>query len=204
MKAALILGNVCNILDEYLKDRVLIGVDKGAYLAYTKGIHLDIAIGDFDSISEAMLECVYKNSDRVIRLNPVKDLTDTAEAIALCRDYSDILIIGGIEGKRIEHFLANLILLKNDKRISMVDDNSKIETHEESFIPASSYKYLSFFSVEKESIITLKGFKYELNSYILKDNDALCISNEIVTNPEVVIRKGRILAIYSNNDHEKI
>ena len=204
MRAVLILANINKIDKSLLNNALIIGVDRGAYLASSRNIKMDIAIGDFDSVNECELNAIKKSTNKLIKLNPVKDLTDTKEALALCSGCDEILILGGIKGNRIEHFYANLLLLENDPRIKLIDENSYIEARDSSFNPRTDYKYISFFSIADEALISLMGFKYSLNSYSLKRNDSLCISNEIENNPYVKIEKGRILVIYSKNDREEI
>lgn len=201
MRAVIILGNIENINNNILKDSYIIGVDKGAYLAYKKRIRLDIAIGDFDSINEVEYNnlCSYT---KIIKLNSIKDSTDTNEAIKLCKNYDEIIILGGITGKRIEHFYANYLELVNNKKLSMMDDNSYIITSSNDVIPNNNYKYVSIFSITPYSIITLTGFKYNLNNYKLTNTDPLCISNEIINNPIIKIHSGRVLIIYSKSDNE--
>lgn len=200
MRAAIILFNINKIDKDCLKDALIIGVDKGALNAINHNIQLDIAIGDFDSVSKSELDLIKNNSKRIIKLNPIKDETDTLEAINLCKDYDEITIYGGIKGKRIEHFYANLILLRNHKNIKMIDDNSLIEIKNKSFIPNLNYKFISLFSLNDNTNISLTGFKYNLSNYDLKSNDPLCISNEIISNPYIDINNGELLIIYSKDD----
>ena len=65
--------------------------------------------------------------------------------------------------------------------------------------PYDDYKFVSFFSLSRESIITLKGFKYDLEKYTLLDDDNLCISNEIYDGL-VKVYSGRVLVIKSKDD----
>lgn len=203
MRRVLILADIKNIDESILKDSFIIGVDKGAYLCASKNIYMDIAIGDFDSLSNSsMLDFIFKYSEKVIKLNSIKDKTDTAEALDLCNNDDEIIILGGIQGQRIEHFYANIIELKKHPNLKLMDDYSLIETKSESFKPLINYKYISFFSLDSESIISLNGFDYEIKDYHLKDNDPLAISNQIHSNdPFVEIKKGRLLIIYSKEDH---
>ena len=201
MKAVIILGNIDNIDNNLINDSFVIGVDKGAYNAYKKNIKLDVAIGDFDSINESELNEL-SNYTKIIKLNPIKDSTDTNEAIKLANSYDEILILGGIKGKRIEHFFANYIELINNPKISILDDNSCIFTADKDTILNNTYKYVSIFSITPFSKISLEGFKYSLNQYKLANNDPLCISNEIISNPIIKIHNGRLLIICSRNDNE--
>ena len=49
------------------------------------------------------------------------------------------------------------------------------------------HKYISFFNFEKNTIISLDGFKYDLCNYVMKDDDVLCVSNEIISNAKYVL-----------------
>ena len=203
MKAYLIVGNnieLSNIKD--LSSSFVVGVDKGAFIALKKGIKLDLAIGDFDSVNEEEFACLFGSVDNIVKLNPIKDVTDTYEAYKHVRDYDEIVILGGIQGRRIEHFLALVNLVKEDSKVKILDNNSYIyslkgpSTYK---IKKSEYKYISFFA-EEESIISLKGFKYELKDYVLKVNDSLAISNEIIEEGIISILKGSIPVIQSKED----
>lgn len=197
MRAVLILFNIEKINKEYLNNAFIIGVDRGALNAINQGINLDISIGDFDSVNDNEFELIKNNSKKIIKLNRIKDETDTLEAINLVKNYDEIIILGGIKGKRIEHFYSNLILLNNYNNIKMIDDNSLIEIKKESFKPYANYQFVSFFSLDDNTIISLVGFKYNLSKYNLKRNDPLCISNEIINNPYVTL-EGKIMVIYTN------
>ena len=135
----------------------------------------------------------------------MKDKTDTEEAILLVKDYDEILILGGIKGKRIEHFYANLMLLFKYPTVKMKDENSLIEIKWESFIPNKNYKYISLFPIEDKTILSLMGMKYNLENYTLKRNEpTLGISNECMDNPYVEIKSGGLLVISSMEDHENL
>lgn len=203
MRRILILSNIKNIDKSMINNSFIIGVDKGAYLAATNNIKMDIAIGDFDSINPEMMDTIELFSNKIIKLNSIKDKTDTDEALDLCNKDDEIIILGGIQGNRIEHFIANLIQLKNHPNLKIIDDNSLIETKTESFKPNNNYKFISFFSLTNSSIISLTGFSYPLDSYVLKNNDPLCISNEINSkDPYVTIKEGRLLVIYTKDDNK--
>ncbi len=200
MRAVLILFNIKKINKEYLKDALIIGVDRGALIATKEGIKLDIAIGDFDSVNDMEFDLIKNNTKKLIKLNPIKDKTDTSEAIELAKDCDEILILGGIKGKRIEHFYANILELANNPKIKLIDDNSLIEAMDNNnYNVRLDYKYVSIFSI-LDSVLTLSGFKYNLENYHLKTNSALGVSNEIISNPKIDLKSGKLLIIYSNED----
>ena len=93
MKAYLIVGHnieLSNIKD--LSSSFVVGVDKGAFIALKKGIKLDLAIGDFDSVNEEEFACLFGSVDNIVKLNPIKDVTDTYEAYKHVREYDEIVI----------------------------------------------------------------------------------------------------------------
>ncbi len=199
MKAAIILKDANLKQFNNFYDTV-IGADRGALHAIKNKIKLDIAIGDFDSVNEEEFDLIKNNSNKVIELNPIKDKSDTHEAIELVSDYDEIHILGGIKGKRIEHLFANIIDLINYPNASLKDEDSLIEIiKDNNYKIKTEYQFISLYAIE-ESIITLSGFKYELNDYLLKTNDPLCLSNEIINNPKIDLKKGKLLVIYSYGD----
>lgn len=180
----------------------LIGVDRGAFIAYQNNIYVNLAIGDFDSITEGELKLISEKS-KVIKLNPIKDLTDTAEALKYAFKISnDVTMLGGIEGKRIEHFIANLCLFKEYPLLKIENENSLIFCINGPTRLPIKYKFASFFALNTIKSLCLKGFKYELTNYDLDIFDPLCISNEILDCDNLVsFKEGLLLIILSNNDH---
>lgn len=183
----------------------LIGVDRGAYNAYLHNVYVDLAIGDFDSINDNELNLISKHSN-IIKLNPIKDLTDTAEALEYAYKMSDdVVMLGGIEGKRIEHFIANICLLEKYPKLKMINENSLIYTIDKSHTLDTTYKFASFFAIKDVKNLCLSGFKYELNNYHLALYDSLCISNEIISEKNIVsFDSGIVLVILTNDDKKEV
>lgn len=200
MKAAIILKDA--YLNKFNKNEydIIIGADRGALHAIKNGIIPDISIGDFDSVSKEEFEIINNNSKKIIKLNCIKDTSDTNSAIKLVKEYDEIHILGGIKGKRIEHLFSNIIDLINYPNLSLMDEDSLIEViRDNNYKIKDGYKFISLFSIE-DSIISLNGFKYNLNKYLLKPNDSLCLSNEILDNPKIDLEKGKVIIIYSHAD----
>lgn len=202
MKAVLVIGKNYSFNNDDFLDSYVIGVDKGALLCLNNNVKMDIAIGDFDSISKSELELLYKETE-VIKLNPIKDETDTSEALEYCNGYDDITILGGIMGDRIEHFYANLLLLEKNNKIKIKDNNSLIFTTSNDInLKKDVYKYISIFSLEDSTILSLEGFKYNLDSYHMKRLDPLGVSNEVIeAEAKIKIASGRVLIILSKDDN---
>lgn len=87
---------------------LIIAADSGYLSAVESGVTPHIVIGDFDSYPKNLV-----TAEKIICLNPVKDMTDTQEAIdaAISRGATEITLLGALGG-RIDHTLANIHLLK--------------------------------------------------------------------------------------------
>lgn len=204
MKTVIVLGNIENIDLKDLYNSYLIGVEYGAYRLISKGLQPDLAIGDFDSVDIDTFKKIEQGSKKLIKLNPVKDITDTEAAVlnAVC---DDIVILGGIKGKRIEHFYANLMLLKKYPNIQFKDENSKIFICKDKALTEKEYKFISIFPVDNEVTLTLNHMKYNVSNYVLKsDTPTLGISNEAKGIGEIVVKKGMAFVFYTKDDHENI
>jgi thiamine pyrophosphokinase len=92
-------------------DATVIAADSGARLARELGLQVDIAVGDFDSISEETLASIAR-----VERHPVsKDATDLELALgaALALGPERVLVLGGAGG-RLDHLLGELLLLAGD------------------------------------------------------------------------------------------
>ena len=176
---------------EKLKADYVIGVDRGLLSCYEQKIMPDYIVGDFDSLPNGILEWYKKNSNVPIReYNPMKDATDTMIALekALELKSSQIWILGGT-GTRIDHVLCNIHILKNaylaGVNAYLVDKHNRISLPVEKHFYLEKKeqfgKYVSFFPLGEEvEGLKLKGFKYPLDGYCLRNLEGLGVSNEIV------------------------
>lgn len=89
----------------------VIAADGGAALAAALGLPVDLAVGDFDSISADMLAAMA----RVERHPADKDATDLELALAAALRFEPerIVVLGGAGG-RLDHLLGGLLLLGAD------------------------------------------------------------------------------------------
>ncbi len=95
---------------------LVIAADSGVDHALAAGIEIDVAIGDMDSISAAGLATVEAAGTRIIRLAENKDATDLELALdeAVALEPRRIVVLGG-GGGRLDHLLAELLLLGADR-----------------------------------------------------------------------------------------
>ena len=170
----------------------LVAADKGMeWFMRNREFTPDLAVGDFDSLSEEGEAYMESLKDlEIVRLKPEKDDSDTQSAVnfAIDRGAERITILGAT-GNRIDHLMANFGLLVHGRNrgadIILVDQwnyMKLIESHTVLKKEEQFGKYVSFFSLEGDLTgLTLRGFKYPLNKYHLKVSDSgLTVSNEIV------------------------
>ena len=170
----------------------LVAADKGMeWFMRNREFTPDLAVGDFDSLSEEGEAYMESLKDlEIVRLKPEKDDSDTQSAVNFAIDRgAERIIILGATGNRIDHLMANFGLLVHGRNrgadITLVDQwnyMKLIESHTVLKKEEQFGKYVSFFSLEGDLTgLTLRGFKYPLNKYHLKVSDSgLTVSNEIV------------------------
>lgn len=176
-----------------------------------KRILPDIAVGDFDSLSEKGKNFLELQNDmEIVRLKPEKDDSDTQSAavLAMNRGSREIAILGAT-GSRLDHVLANLGLLslghEKGVHIVLVDANNYITLAESGTVLQRSTqfgKYVSFFPVGGNvSGLTLKGFRYPLSGHLLTASDSgLTVSNEMAEETaEITYESGALLMIMSRD-----
>lgn len=93
-------------------DTLVIAADSGVDHARSLGWPIHLIVGDLDSVSTSGIDDAVAAGARVDRHPPDKDATDLELALAAARDAgaTEVLVVGG-HGGRVDHFLANVLLL---------------------------------------------------------------------------------------------
>ncbi len=178
----------------------VIGVDRGCLKVLEDRQKLDLAIGDFDTVSSKDLKKIKDKAEKFIQLSPIKDESDFELALEYGDQYDEIHIYGGFGG-RLDHEMVNLRHLTADHRLVMHNQRNKLFT----LLPGSyvlnkdNFKYLSLFAISK-SKVTLKGVVYPLEERILNTDEHYTLSNEILDEQaHLIVHNGRLLIIQSND-----
>lgn len=214
MKSTLIVSGgelETEFLNKFTKTKkidYIIAVDAGLEKLDKIKINPTHIIGDFDSINAEVLKKYSNKNIEITKLNPEKDYSDTHMALKLAiKLKSDEVYILGALGKRTDHSIANIHILKeafdNNVECKILDEKNEIQliSKGRNYVQKSNYKYISLFPLTTEVIgITLKGFKYPLNNAILNIGHSIGVSNEIIkVNAEIEIKEGILIKIQSND-----
>lgn len=91
---------------------VVIAADSGVDRAHESGCRVDIAVGDFDSVTDAGLAKVEAAGGRVVAHPEAKNETDLELALLEAASLDpDRIVVTAVEGGRPDHHLATLLLL---------------------------------------------------------------------------------------------
>lgn len=176
-----------DIINSYIEQGYeIIAADSGANCLYRYGITPKILLGDFDSIDKEILN-YFKDKTEILTVPKEKDFTDTDLAlnIAIERKAKEIVFLG-CTGSRMDHFLGNLCVLykaleKNIKAYIVDENNSITMINSPTTISGKKGDCFSLIAFKEDvKNLTIKGAKYELNSYYLSLSDNLTLSNEFI------------------------
>ena len=183
----------------YKKDseEFIIGVDQGAHFLMQNDMKIDLAIGDFDSVTEAQHLEIQEYALETKKYRSRKDYTDLYLALeeVLEMTYDKIIIYGAI-GRRFDHSFANLSLLRLGSISIITEDVEMYALQPGRHRIRNKHKYISFFAMENVEGLTIEGFLYEKNKFDLYTDDPLCISNE--GEGFVAFEEGLLLVIHQN------
>ena len=89
-----------------------VGVDGGCLKLLGQGLPLDMAVGDFDSVSETDLNNIKAQAKQVVQSVPEKNDTDLELALKSVfeEDPTARVSVYGAFGGRLDHFLSNIFL----------------------------------------------------------------------------------------------
>lgn len=194
-------GDFDGFFDKINEEDMVIAADKGYVHAKEAGITPTMIIGDFDSANQP-------EGDLVIKLNPIKDYTDTKAALMVGQDwgYDEFIIYGGLGGRESHTFAnitnalefkkkgINVVLKSKYKSFYIVDDklDYKIEDSEDF--------YVSIFALsDTVKGVDIKGLYYELNNFDLTNDNALGVSNETCGKDfKIKVKSGYLLVIFED------
>ncbi|HYD09733.1 MAG TPA: thiamine diphosphokinase [Acidimicrobiales bacterium] len=101
-------------------DAFVIAADSGLAQAVALGRHVDLAVGDFDSVDPVALSTAEAAGTVIERHPTAKDETDLELGLvaAAAHGASSVIVVGG-HGGRVDHFIAGALLLASNRFESM-------------------------------------------------------------------------------------
>ena len=184
------------------KDDYIIAADGGYAHVQKLGLTPDGVLGDFDSLG-------YVPQDA--KIFPVeKDDTDAMLAVrhGLALGYKRFFLYGSLEGKRLDHTVANFqtlqfladhgaegYLIGTDQIVTVVKDGSL------TFLPGAE-GILSVFCMGADAQgVTLEGLQYTLYNHTLTAGFPLGVSNHFTGQPaKVSVENGSLLVLFERKN----
>jgi thiamine pyrophosphokinase len=202
-------GNIDeHLLEEICEDDFIIGADRGALFLVEHDIEPNLAIGDFDSVTEQELQKIKAHSIEMMTCDAInKDLTDTelAYELAVEKQPKEIILVGAT-GTRLDQTLANIQMmskgLQHQIKTYIVDKNNYITLIGSSCtVEERGFSYVSLLPLTPQVTgVTLEGFMYPLNQATLKMGHSLGVSNKLIGQSGTVhIDSGLLLIIQSKD-----
>lgn len=173
----------------------VIAADSGAEL----GVHVDLAVGDFDSISSETLATL----ERVEPYPPEKDATDLELALeAALRSAPTRVLVVGSQGGRLDHLLGSLLLLASEKWAGVEVDALLGGAHVHvvrgtRVLHGEVGETISLLAVGgRADGVTTEGLVYPLNGEPLEPGSSRGVSNLFHdAEARVTVERGVVLAV---------
>lgn len=205
------IQNYSDVASRLTQDDILIAADSGARHLAVLGRIPQILIGDMDSINPDTHK-QFKDAGAACKIyRPEKDETDGELAVeAALATGADSVLIFGIMGDRLDHFLGVLSLLKRlldaGVRGRMISDTQEIwliRGEESLALPVGSL--ISFLPYgDRAEHVTLNGFKYPLVDYDYLQGKPIGLSNITEKTPATVaVGRGILVAVHTFREVKK-
>ena len=184
-------------------DALVIAADSGVEHALALECHVDLVIGDLDSADPGAVADAVASGAEVDRHPAAKDATDLELALLAARDRGadDIVVVGG-HGGRLDHFLANALLLAAPQlasvrvRARMGDGEITVVRHR-SELTGRRGDLCSLLPVAGPVHgVHTEGLRYALDHETLHPGSTRGVSNEfLATTAVVAVEAGVLLAV---------
>lgn len=188
----------------------VVAADSGAVHAVGAGRTVDVLVGDLDSIPPALAHELEAHGVEVRRFPPDKDATDLALAldVALELGATAVTLVGG-GGGRLDHLLANLLLLAADEYAGVEVDAVMGPAH---VAVVRGHRRLSGRVGELLSLlpvggpargVTTEGLHYPLRAATLRPGTSWGVSNRFAAaEATVTVTDGVVLAVAPGEEPE--
>ncbi|MFV0424793.1 MAG: thiamine diphosphokinase [Bacilli bacterium] len=186
-------------------DGDILAVDVFGINLINAGYRNFVSIGDFDSCSDKDFELL-KNYSKLIKFPVEKDEGDLELAFiyAMEHKYTDVVVYNINCGKRLDHLLNNIFILKKYKNYFnlIIKDQNNIMyfLSSRTTIEKNKFSYISLMFFENTIGLNITtDFKYSFNGNVEKFNTSF-ISNELKNNSgTITFESGEVFLIQSKD-----
>ena len=192
---------------------LVVAADGGAGTLARMGTAPDVLIGDLDSVDASLVARLAAEGTRVESRPVDKDASDTELAVELAIEAGagSIVMLGALGGGRLDHELANVLLLADPglagRDVRLVRGGTRIRlvrAGEQLDLAASSGDLVTLLPVGGDVTgVTTDGLRWPLRDGVLRMGRSRGLSNEVVAEPaRVRIADGTLLVIESTSRGE--
>ena len=190
---------------------VYIGIDRGSLFLLEKGYPLDLAVGDFDSLTETEKNRVFKQAKSIVTAPAEKDETDSQMGLSEALKHYPAAQIDmiGMTGGRLDHFLANLWMVFEPRfqvhirQLRIRDNQNTIE-----FLLPGTYviqkvpqmNYLAYACLTPVSNLTLTRSKYTLQKANFSYPTSLASNEFLEETADITFEQGIVAVIQSKDE----
>ena len=181
----------------------VVAADGGLLRALDLGLHVDVVVGDLDSVTPEALAAAEDAGARIVRHPVAKDATDLELALdeAVALGASRVVLVASAEG-RLDHLLGSLLLLAAERYAALELDalvgNALVHVvRGQRRLEGSAGELLTLLPLGGPAIgVTTEGLEYPLAGETLEPGTTRGVSNVFLTGLATVrVRSGTVLAI---------
>ncbi|MFO7680225.1 MAG: thiamine diphosphokinase [Chloroflexota bacterium] len=185
------------------KASLVMAADGGSRHLYRLNWHPDLVVGDMDSVSPEILDWLENADVPIRRHDPVKDETDLELALLHAREYGEQILLFGTLGGRLDHMLANVLLLAHPSLAA--SDVQLVEERERAWLVRDR----SQFKAEPGDVVSLipvggdvrvretEGLRWSLLDSVLDFGLVRGLSNEVTAvSVSIEVVSGTLLCVH--------
>jgi thiamine pyrophosphokinase len=182
---------------------LVIAADSGLEHAQALGLHVDVLVGDLDSVAASALDAAIAAGTAIARHPAEKDATDLELALdTVIERGATAARVVGLGGGRLDHFVANLLLLASPRltgcAVDAVVDGARLSVvRDHTTLTAAPGALCSLLPLGGPATgVETDGLRYPLRRETLAPGSTRGVSNEfLTTTASVDLTDGVLLAV---------
>jgi len=185
---------------------LVIAADSGLDVARRLGVAPHLVVGDFDSADPASVAAAAADGTTLERHPVAKDATDLELALeaALRLGRSPVLVLGGAGWDRLDHLLANVLLVSSPRYAPLhlrwwVKGTEVVPVHDHLDIEGRPGDLVTLLAVSGPATgVTTSGLRWPLRAETLAPGSTRGVSNEMdASRATVSVVQGVVLTLHA-------